>query len=61
MRFRKFISASENVSFVTVALLPNLEVLRIIRIPLSLHFTALQQNMGALQIKQYIHLTCPLK
>ena len=55
------ISISENVSFITVALLPNLEVLRIICIPLSLHFTVLRQNMGVLRIKQYIHLTCPLK
>ena len=57
----KMISTSENVSFITVALLPNLEVLRIIRILLSLHFTALWRNTGALQIKQYVHLTCPLK
>ena len=52
MHFRKFISTSENVSFVTVVLLPNLEALWIIRIPLTLHFTALQQNTGV--------LTCPL-
>ena len=61
MCFGKFISTSENVSFITVALLPNLEVLQIICIWLTLHFTALQQNTGVLWIKQYIHLTCPLK